>query len=284
MKITDRQLGILNELKCERLSSDSDNFGLIDRFENLRNERLADALKNSAFSDDENNRIAYYLVKNRNGDVLFYFSLKCGSLYDKYLDEQRMSYMKALILELIQKKQSSETSPEDIGIIDDMLENLRKRKGISKSDLEKLKHKDGDAIKRIEEELENENTKVGATFAGIEIVEFCANDATKEQWKEMFPNNKLGGVVFWHFIVPIVLDVMKLAGCEYICLFAADSTPDETLVNYYRYNMNFISSDERKTTTPFYDLTCKFMFQETSGLKERQQRFYDSFNKDVEAV
>lgn len=284
MRITDEQLSNLSTLRCERLSSNNDNIRLIDSFENFRNEGLADALKNSAFSDDENGRIAYYLVKHSNGEILFYFSLKCGSLYDKYLDEQRMSHMKALILELIQQKKSPDTSSEDIAVIDDMLEKFRKRKGIGKADLDRLKHKDNEAIRKVEEELENENTKVGATFAGVEIVEFCANDVTKALWNDLFPNNKLGCVVFWHFIVPIVQNMMKLAGCEYICLFAADGTPDETLVNYYSDHLNFAYSDERKTTTPFYDLTCKFMYQETCGLEEQRQDFYNSFNKDDEAV
>lgn len=80
MNITASQLQILNTLQCERLSSNPDNFSLVDDFYNARNNSLVETLQGDAFADDENNRIAYYVVKSGEGDILFFFSLKCGLL------------------------------------------------------------------------------------------------------------------------------------------------------------------------------------------------------------
>lgn len=59
MKITAKQLQRLGALQCERLSSNQDNFSLIDDFYNARNNSLVDTLQGEAFEEDENNRIAY---------------------------------------------------------------------------------------------------------------------------------------------------------------------------------------------------------------------------------
>lgn len=87
MKITESQLELLRSLKCERLSSNTANFSLINVFYNTRNNSLVDTLQGDAYDDDENNRIAYYIVKTVDDKILFFFSLKCGLLYDVSLTE-----------------------------------------------------------------------------------------------------------------------------------------------------------------------------------------------------
>lgn len=86
MKITESQIQKLSTLRCERLSANQENFSLIDDFYNSRNNSLVDTLQGDAFEDDENNRIAYYLVKSGEGKILFFFSLKCGLLYDEFIE------------------------------------------------------------------------------------------------------------------------------------------------------------------------------------------------------
>lgn len=86
MKITESQLELLRSLKCERLSSKPENFSLIDDFYNTRNNSLVDTLQGDAYDDDENNRIAYYIVKTVDDKILFFFSLKCGLLYDEFIE------------------------------------------------------------------------------------------------------------------------------------------------------------------------------------------------------
>ena len=95
---------------------------------------------------------------------------------------------------------------------------------------------------------------------------------------------KFGVVVFWHFIVPKVLSLMEIVGCQYVFLFAADDSEDEDLVNYYKTWLKFESSQERSAATPVYDLTCKFLYQDTCSLKEKRSYFYDHFNPEEDAV
>lgn len=51
MKITPEQQSILDALKCERLSSDERNMRLVETFENYKNPRISDTLKNEAFKE-----------------------------------------------------------------------------------------------------------------------------------------------------------------------------------------------------------------------------------------
>lgn len=48
----------LQSLSCKRLSSNADNFRLVDDFFNRRNDGIADTLRNEAFSEDEDGTTA----------------------------------------------------------------------------------------------------------------------------------------------------------------------------------------------------------------------------------
>ena len=91
MNITSEQLSILESFVCQRLSSDSDNMRLVDNFTNHINDAIAQTLKNEAFEEDESNGIAYYVVKNADGQILFFFSLKCGLLFDHFINPDLLS-------------------------------------------------------------------------------------------------------------------------------------------------------------------------------------------------
>lgn len=94
----------------------------------------------------------------------------------------------------------------------------------------------------------------------------------------------MGVVVFWKFVVNEVLEAMKHVGCQYLFLFAADKTDDEELVAYYRDNLFFKEAVDVATAKPIYDLTCKFMYQETRNLLSEQIYFFDHYNIDVDEV
>lgn len=65
--------------------------------------------------------------------------------------------------------------------------------------------------------------------------------------------------MFWQFIVPKILDLMEIVGCEYLFLFAADLSEDADLVNYYVDNLEFIDASEHSAATPMYDLPVAFV-------------------------
>lgn len=283
MKITQEQKDVLDSLQCVRLSSDEAHLRMVDDFSVPMNPNLSDPLQNEAFEDDQDERVAYYIIKHPvSGRILFYFSLKCGMLYDTYV------YADAKLLQdfikfLDETSKDVDATEEERRMVDLIKERLRVHKGVTKEDLEAFKKKNK-TLDKLRHRLDKNTKAVGKTFAGVEIVHFVANDNYRDQWKQMGINQKLGVVVFWHFVVPIIQDVMKLIGCQYVFLFAADSSVDETLVNYYRVHLGFDDVTEHNAAMPLYDFTCRFMCQEASGLKQKRNSFYDNFNPDKDAV
>jgi hypothetical protein len=283
MKISEEQLERLNSLSCERLSSDENNLRIVEDFYNTRNETLANTLKNEAYGDDVDNRLAYYLVKDSEQNILFYFSLKCGMLYDRFIEGEGLAKIRAFFSFLSKLKQSPDIDVDQVKSIDAILESIRAKKGLKKAQVMDLLH-GMVAMNEIETLFGDEQKTVGKTFSGIEIVHFCANDGCRDKWEKLGLGNKLGAVVFWHFIVPRVLKVLAEVGCEYLFLFAADLTSDEHLVNYYRTYMHFEDSSEHGAAVPLYDLTCKMMCRKTETLEDDQNLFYEYFNSDEDEI
>jgi len=276
MRITGAQLNILASYYCERLSENSDNYTLISDFYNSKNNSLVDTLQGEAYSDDENNRLAYYVIKDKSDNIMMFFSLKCGLLYDEFYEGDRLKEMKACYDRVLSLSKDSTLSKDSQKAVSAILESIRSKKGFKREEVARVLH-----LSEADEEIDHifaKNLKnVGVTFPGVEIVHLCANDACRELWnKNMFPQ-KMATTFFWYFIVPKVQELMKIAGCEYLFLFAADLTEDATLVSYYTENMGFELADEHCAAIPMYDFTCQFMSQKTSELAARRQTFFDNF-------
>lgn len=283
MRITEEQLAILNTLCCERLSSKEENLRLIEDFTNYKNSNIVDVLQGDAYTEDESGSIAYYLVKNQEGAILFFFSLKCGLLYDEFIEGEKLRTLQTFYNNIMQMMNDGKTSVEEKAILGTLLEKTRTKKGLQKRDIAQIVHKSPAAV-TLERLFKDDAMNVGKTFPGIELVHFCANDRNRAQWNQYGFNQKMGTVIFWHFIVPIVLKVMRHVGCEYLFLFAADMTEDEELVLYYKENMKFRDTREHGVAIPLYDFACKFMFQETKNLLDFKDAFFSSFNRDEDAV
>lgn len=244
---------------------------------------MAEALLNEAFQEDEDGVVAYYIIKDKQNNVLFFFSLKCGLLFDEFIEGEKLVRLKGLCSTLSDKLNKGLIAREDIGSVKSLLESVRAKKGVKKEDVARILHTSMDS-EDINSLFDSNVKNVGKTFPGIEIVHFCANDDCREVWDEANLDQSLGTIVFWHFIVPKIFELRKIVGCEYLFLFAADCDPDEHLVNYYSQKLKFIKADEHSAAMPIYDFTCKFMYQRISDLEKRQRNFYDNFNHDIDAV
>lgn len=285
MQITEEQQQVLNSLVCERLSSNENNLRLVDTFCNVRNGSLEHTLKNEAYEEDEAGNIAYYLIKDKDENILFYFSIKCGILYDLFGEEEKLRKINDLFHFLVELEKDPSSTKEDKETIASILESIRTRKGLVKKELSKISHiKKNQIIEDLAKESEDNLKRVGKTFAGVEIVHFCANDNYRSSWEKFNIKQKMGTVVFWHFLIPKICELRKIVGCEYLFLFAADLTPDELLVNYYKSNLGFMDSNEYGTAIPLYDYACKFMHQELKDIEVRRNNFYLEFNPDEECV
>lgn len=88
MRITDNQEKVLSSLRCERLSENADNEKLIQSFQSERGSSLVSYFKQFGQQEDLEGKTTYYIIKDRDNNVLMFFSLKCGasSSEDKMLE------------------------------------------------------------------------------------------------------------------------------------------------------------------------------------------------------
>ena len=282
MKITEEQLAILKGLKCERLSSDPSNMRLVDDFYNIRNLSLVQTLQNEAMEEDEEGSIAYYVVKDPADNILFFFSLKSGSLYDSHFDTSVIKLLKELNNFVVASLGDPNLTDGQKDELICFQEKIRSHKGITKFDLDNLPRKKEDLFADLEKELSKNITHVGKTFSSIELVHFCANNAYDDLWASYCMPHPIGVVVFWYFIANIIIEIRKLLGIQYLFPFAADLSDEDSLIGYYNDKFDFLRDEERATVKPIYDLSCEFMYQETEDIEERREQFFANFNLDTE--
>lgn len=284
MRITADQLTVLESLQCQRLSSDSNNMRLVESFYNDTNDTIAETLKNEAYGEDESKSVAYYVIKHPNGQILFFFSLKCGLLFDHFIRPELLDQLQKLAKELSDISDDKTLTAEQRRDITDVMEKIRANKGVTKEDIHKLRQQKLDILEELEKEFNADIARVGKTFSGIELVHFCSNSDTDDSWENFGLPQLRGTIIFWYFVVPMVLKTLEYVGCQYLFLFAADKSKEEKLVRYYEDQLNFKRPDELATAKPFYDFTCKFMCHEISTLEKEREEFFANFNPSPDNV
>lgn len=281
-KITEDQLRRIKEFSCERLSCNPLNRDLIETFVSERGKGLVNYLKHFAWEKDIQGTTANYLIKSSGGQVVMFFSLKCGALFDP-LDEKsimkRTQNVQELLRNLHEEGEKKETAIQ-------ILESIRSGQDVS---LDCVKHRLKLDAKHCEETLKQLNydkehegneqiIRVGHTYPAVDLVNFCSNDTTRDIWKEYGIEHPMGEVMFWAYVVPIILGVQTYIGCQYVFLFAADMSENATLINYYNVALKFAQPMNIGTNKPRYDLCCQFMCQEVSDLKQNRENYFNNFN------
>ena len=268
--ITEEQIKVLNSFTCQRLTDDPANLFMIPNFYSNKGNSLVYTLCRHGWNRDKKSTTAYYVIKNPQGRIVMFFSLKCGSLFDP-------TYVERCKAEFEETKQIREARrlihTGDQGAAE-FLRELRGRLGDAEY-LRRMRDLDDDYKdqkdrkyhinwdKRVEpSEL---IVRSDESHPAVELVEFCANDRTKNTWNTVFEdystirNHTMGQVLFWWFIVPKMIEVSRIVGCEYAYLFAADNEPNGTLVKYYENALHFRKLTHLGTVKPFYDMACYFM-------------------------
>ena len=108
MKITQNQIAILNSFHVTRLKEDDSLLRDVASFKNPKNENLVDYLVGNAFDDDEKNRCACYVVRDGDGEILCYFSIKCGLLYSEFEELKKFEKFKNHKIKLMELEQRSD--------------------------------------------------------------------------------------------------------------------------------------------------------------------------------
>lgn len=285
MRITDEQKAVLDSLVVERLRDHrSENASLVNSFANTKNPVLESIIRTRlSFDRDAEGTVAYYVVKSPKGELLLYFSLKCGELFEK-LDQFKLD-LAYNVRNAVYKLQNREKfSEEECKNAEDFInQNLSDIKLIL-PEIDKYLEKKEDLSADVTKELNTEMQRVLKTYPAIEIEEFCANDNGREAWKSLGIKRKLGECVLWHKIVDMLDSVQNIAGCQYVYLLAADASADGELVNYYKERLKFEQSAVLGANKPKYDFHCYFLCQSIKDLKVRRNLFYEDFNADSSGV
>ncbi len=273
MRITDFQISTLNSLRCIRINEEDSILREVENFSNPQNIQLENTIKGSAFQEDSDGGIAYYVVLSPENDIFAYFSLKCGLLFDKHGDLEIIDSKKKLIQLINKRKLLSERSE----LADEIKKELDKQIESIKDNLKSWIEID---------ENDSKHKRVAKTYSGIEICHFCVNENARDKWDALgLPEkNRQGVTIFWNKIVPIVLKIKESVGLEYIYLFAADSSSDEILINYYVDRMNFKRYEDVFAALPVYDFGCTLLCQPVDSLIEASKDFYNDFNPDSDTI
>ena len=294
MEITKEQRELLDSFVCERLSESVFANQCAGQIESERGSQLVGYLQHRGNEEDSSGITAFYTIRNKDNLPLAFFSLKCGLLFSPSMIESAendVASQQRLIDAL--DKGKDETNPdsvaffkvvEDLAIkrnctIEEMVRSLKLQAVARKSQAIVYKTQYHDDEKT---EADKPIYRVHITYPGIEIVHFCTNDKAKEYWKALGLDHPMGEVLFWWFIMPKLQKVQKIAGCQYAYLFAADSSEDRTLINYYNVSLKFVKPEGIGTSKPRYDFCCEFLIQEINKLIAFRSEYFMNFNLDAD--
>lgn len=295
MRITERQIEILEQFSCERLSSNPKNLELIKKFYSERGAGLVEYLNHRGAQEDSSGETAFYLVKNAIGQPCMFFALKCGALFEPF-DEEKLEKEIQQAKNILDMLSNPNADEEKRKRLFSELEKIRQEGNmtvdqviaavVERANSQKTTYQN--ALKMLENDRIREGKRpilrVGKTYSGVEITHFCTDDnvvgTMKDDWKKEGFRYPIGQTLFWYIVVPIICKLQENAGCQFAFLFAADKTPDGTLTTYYNVALKFEKLQNVGTSKPFYDFCCEFMSQEVNNLKKGREFFLDNFNPD----
>lgn len=302
-RITPAQEEILDRFTCQRLTDERENNLLVWEFFSRRGRSLTEKLKFDAWQEDlEGVPAAYYVIKAPSGRIAMFFSLKCGTLCDPgYAAQVLENYNRNE--EIIRTLQGMHSYEEAMDYIEEIRSTTSFPVEWSPEDIfEEIRdiYQTKRTLKKEKKSEQSEKIlRVDVAFPAIELVHFCVNDLVRDEWESLGLGRGLGETMFWKFVLPKMLEINRLVGCEYAYLFAADSSRDETLINYYENALHFERPTGIGGIKPTYDFLCTFMCkrlfklspfrrmyldpklyddEDRLGLVDYQKDFFDNFN------
>lgn len=264
----------------ELLTSKEINSQLIKDFAATDQGKYLEAyLKENAWNADSEGETRVYLVKDEDGAIALFFSIKCGLLYKKYqyddLDSEKQDFVNMLIDAMQQSDNDTLTNYYESGMYEEKemvdLFNIAKRRIELKMEEKELK--DGEYTLKVEE-----------CYSAIEIQHFCKNSVYKNNQRIGVP---LGFGIFWEVIVPLVCNITNKVGCKYLYLFAADHTCNEEvkkLVQYYKTELKFSDVEDMMIIKPYYDKDCSGLVQTISDLQYNREAVWEEFSDVGSAI
>lgn len=231
-------------------------------------------------NDELCNNLASYLVLAPDDTVLIFFSIRCGELFEK-VDYEKIRIAHAALegLKLLSQHPSDQLSSEERKNAMAAI-NGAKIAGLSFDD---LSHFIGKKLDYVADEGMEPNklvSRVSKVHSAVELKFYGTNEAGKAYWEKTGLHRKMGLTLYWKFIIPKLEELQKVAGCQYMYLFAADKEAEGHLVTYYRTVLHINANHNLSSNKPHFDYTSVFLYQEISELLKQRDYFFNTFNID----
>ena len=263
---------------CERLTKRYQNKQLIRYFSSREyRTNLEEYLKEQAWEEDKAGENRVYLIKDQTGAVAFYFSLKCGLLVgepgESRLPEAEREFIHNILVALEASDEQALERYRDLGI---------RRYGREQfQDFYKIAEHRSTAKSDAQLFGQDVRWNVDRCFSAIELAHFCRNEKYTKPADVEFP---LGFGLFWEQIVPLILEISELVGCQYLYLFAAEdpeAAGEPQLVKYYKGVLKFYESyeDNLIIIKPRYDYNCPGLVQEISQLRTNREDVWKEYEE-----
>lgn len=199
MRINKEQESILNEFQCIRVNSiDSACLHSISGpiIDGTNRSSLIDHFRNSKHLDDDKaGTLASYIVVNKTGEILLFFSIRCGELFEK-IDQQKMVLSHNALVGVNTLKNTS-LSEEDRKIALQAIKDALDA-GLSYGDFRFYAKKKRNYIGDISKEPSKIISRVSVVYSGVELKFFGINDNAKIFWNGLKLPKKLGETLFWY--------------------------------------------------------------------------------------
>ncbi len=276
MKLTPEQEAWLDSLICQRLSADDNNDKYRLNFENDVESISNFIAEPETFNLDKRGDVAVYIIREQE-QIIAYFTLQCGVIFEKVISEENKRFF-----ELYQnEKKHSITEPDK-----DELLRFQASNNFSQKDMDNLANKIDQMLKDVlakkNDDAKNEPERdvkiVHSTHPSIEIVHFGKNSNYEGSFNELFPNERMGAVLFMNKIVPIIRNVIDVVGAKFVYLFAVTNERDNKLVAHYNSKLGFKSNPGYGVNKSLNASGCQFMAQPLSDLFELAAN-YSTINK-----
>lgn len=284
MRIKPEQEAILSKCRCVRIRDGNQQIlptivgaklnsqecsGLIELFRHPRH-----------VEDDQKGHLASYLVLAPDDTVLMFFSLRCGELFkkvdDKKIEIARIAYKALQILSGNSQDSNEERRRQALETLRHIAES-----GLAIDDILNLVDEKNDYFADEGKEPNELVSRVSEVFPAVELKFYGINEAGKKYWKTAGLHHKMGLTLYWQFVVPRLVELQNVAGCQYMYLFAADKEADGHLVTYYRTVLHINANHYLSSNKPQFDYSSVFLYQEIAELKKQQDYFFETFNDTI---
>lgn len=285
MRITKEQEAVLDKIRCVRVKDANSALlgGIIGPVIDDKGNRspLIDLFRSKKHvDDDKNNDIASFLILSPDDTVLLYFSLRCGELFENIDAARAIKSSEAYnAVVFLQKNQNAPLEEKNRAYA--AIQNALNC-GLSFDDFEPIQYKKKNISASRSLKLNQHSTQVFKSYPAVELKFFGTNDACRDCWRSLGfnENHRVGETLFWSKVADKIMELQNFVGCKYVYLFAADSEPEGSLVQYYRRWLHFESNLNISVNIPEFDHTSQFLFQDISKLKDGKEAFFKDFNPD----